>query len=140
MASRTLSETQYRQLADFRHTLRRFLRFSETAAEKAGISGQQYQALLALRAAGAVHQRTIGYVARCLLIKHNTAVELVDRLVKQRLVERRDSAEDRRKVQVSVTAKGQRILDRLVLVHRQELDRLAVHIVQMNRNRPRRDG
>lgn len=137
MANGKLSDAQYRQLADFRHTLRRFLRFSEAAAEDAGLSGRQYHALLALRAATAAQPASIGYVAKCLLIKHNSAVELIDRLVKQRLVERRESSEDRRKVELSVTRKGQRLLDRLVDVHRQELGRLAAHLALLSQPRNR---
>jgi DNA-binding MarR family transcriptional regulator len=61
-------------------------------------------------------------------------VELIDRLVKQRLVARRESPADRRRVELRVSAKGQRTLDRLVHVHRQELDRLAAQILQMSRH------
>jgi DNA-binding MarR family transcriptional regulator len=137
MGYRKLSHAQYQQLADFRHTLRRFLRFSEEAAEQAGLSGQQYQALLALRAAASAAQATVGYVARCLIIKHNSAVELVDRLVKQGLVDRRESPRDRRKVELRPTPKGARILDRLVHVHRHELHRLAAQLLPLAPRRRR---
>ena len=128
MAAHKLSQAHYQRLADFRHTLARFLRFSESAAGKAGLSGQQYHALLTLRAAGMAKPASIGHVAKGLLIKHNSAVELVDRLVRQGLVDRRDSPQDRRKVDLRVTPKGRRTLDRLVLIHRRELDRLAAQL------------
>ena len=128
MAHGKLTRTQYRQLADFRHTLRRFLRFSEAAAEQLGLSGQQYEALLALRAALAAQDRTIGYVARRLLIKHNSAGELVERLVKQKLVRRQGSALDRREVELSLSPKGERLIQRLADVHRRELRGVAVRL------------
>jgi DNA-binding MarR family transcriptional regulator len=133
MAARKLSQAHYQQLADARHTLTRFLRFSESAAGKAGLSSQQYHALLALRAAGTARPASIGHVARGLLIKHNSAVELVDRLVRQGLVDRRDSPQDRRKVELRVTPKGRRTLERLVHIHRQELDRLAAAMKDLQR-------
>jgi DNA-binding MarR family transcriptional regulator len=128
MATPKLSQAHYRHLADFRHTLTRFLRFSESAAAKAGLSGQQYHALLALRAAGTEQPASISHVAKGLLIKHNSAVELVDRLVRQGLVDRRDSPQDRRKVDLRLTSKGHRTLDRLVHAHGEEFGRLAAQL------------
>ena len=45
-----LSSNDYAQLAAFRHTLRGFLRFGETAAAEVGLTSQHYQAMLVLRA------------------------------------------------------------------------------------------
>jgi hypothetical protein len=44
-----LTTRDYAQLASFRHTLRGFLRFSEAAAGREGLSSQHYQAMLILR-------------------------------------------------------------------------------------------
>ena len=49
--SKEIGGKDYRMLAAFRLALRRFVHFSETAAEAAGLSPQQHQALLAIRAA-----------------------------------------------------------------------------------------
>jgi len=124
MPRATLSDSEYRQLADFRHRLRRYLHFSEAAAGKAGLTAQQYHALLALRAQRP-EEATVGYVGRSLIIRQNSAAELVDRLVRQKLVRRRESAADRRRLELTVTARGTRILDRLARIHREELRRLA---------------
>ena len=128
-AKRRLSDADYQRIARLRYLLRRFTYFSENAARKQGLTSQQYQALLALRGRGEEHA-TVGYVARCLLIRHNSAVGLVDRLVRDGLVRRRESPNDRRKAELTITGKAQRALDRLVHVHRGERQRLVVHFLQ----------
>lgn len=119
-----LDAGEYQQLASFRYALRRFLRFSEAAAEKVGLTAQHYQALLAVCATpgGRV---TINDMAQQLLIRHNSAVGLVDRLSDQGLVAREPSPEDGRKVHLRLTAKGDRILEKLAEVHREELRRIG---------------
>ena len=119
-----LDASEYQQLASFRYALRRFLRFSEAAAEKVGLTAQHYQALLAVCATpgGRV---TINDLAQQLLIRHNSAVGLVDRLSDQGLVAREPSPEDGRKVHLRLTAKGDRILEKLAEVHREELRRIG---------------
>src|SRR5262249_2934670 len=44
-----LATRDYAQLAAFRHTLRKFLRFSELAASRVGLTTQHYQAMLVVR-------------------------------------------------------------------------------------------
>src|SRR6185437_3664605 len=83
-----LDDREFQMLAEFRFALRRYLRFSEIEAEKAGLTAQQYQALLAVRANAAIGEMTISELARQLLVKHHSAVGLVDRLVGQELLER----------------------------------------------------
>jgi DNA-binding MarR family transcriptional regulator len=119
-----LEASEYQQLAAFRHALRRFLRFSEAAAEQMGLSAQHYQAMLAL-CAGPGGRLTINELAQQLLIRHNSAVGLVDRLSKQGLALREPSPEDKRKVYLRLTAKGDRVLARLAEVHREELRRIG---------------
>jgi DNA-binding MarR family transcriptional regulator len=118
-----LDASEYQQLASFRYALRSFLRFSEAAAENVGLTAQQYQALLAV-CASAGHV-TINDLAQQLLIRHNSAVGLVDRLTAQGLLARESSAEDGRKVYLRLTAKGDRVLEKLAEVHREELRRIG---------------
>jgi DNA-binding MarR family transcriptional regulator len=120
-----LPTSQYEQLAAFRAALRSFLHFSEAEAGRVGLSSQQYQALLAVRATGEARRPTINELARQLFIKHNSAVGLVDRLVEERLVRRRAVPGDRRKVCLDLTTKGRRVLARLASLHRAELRRVA---------------
>jgi DNA-binding MarR family transcriptional regulator len=120
-----LTTADYARLAAFRHALRRFLRFSEDAAAGVGINGQHYQALLIVRASPDHSRVTINELAQQLLVKHNTAVELVDRLVRQDLVQREPSSVDRRKVELGLTPRGRQLLARLAAVHRRELQRIG---------------
>ena len=120
-----LGTRDYAQLAAFRHALRGFLRFSEAAATQAGLTGQHYQAMLVLRACVAGRRITINDLAQQLLIKHNSAVGLVDRLVEEGLVVREPSTADRRKVELRLTEHGRQVLARLVVAHREELRRIG---------------
>jgi DNA-binding MarR family transcriptional regulator len=120
-----LATREYAQLAAFRHALRGFLRFSEVSAADVGLTGQHYQAMLVLRACPEDRRVTINDLAKQLLIKHNSAVGLVDRLVEERLVVRQSSTADRRKVELRLTERGRQVLAKLVAVHRLELKRIG---------------
>ncbi|MCC6474764.1 MAG: MarR family transcriptional regulator [Burkholderiales bacterium] len=129
-----LDSAENATLAAFRHALRVFLRFSEAAAEKVGLTAQHYQAMLVVRAAAEREEVTINELARQLLIRHNSAVGLVDRLVKQELLVRSPSREDRRKVSLRLTARGSQVLGRLADNHRHELERFGPQLRQLLRH------
>jgi len=120
-----LTPSDYRLLAEFRHHLRSFMAFSETAARDAGLAPQQHQALLAIKGFRAGAAPTIGELAERLQIRHHSAVGLVDRLVEARLVVRCFDTEDRRRVTLSLTRQGEEMLAELSVVHRDELRRMA---------------
>ena len=120
-----LSTRDYAQLAEFRYALRRFLRFSEDAAGAVGITGQHYQAMLILRACPDERRTTINDLAQQLLLRHNSAVELVDRLAQEDLVMREASSADRRKVELRLTPRGRQVLAQLAAMHRRELQRIG---------------
>jgi len=123
-----LSDADFVRLADFRYALRCFLEFSEIAAAKEGLTPQQHQSLLVIRASpGGV--ANIGRLAERLRIRHNTAVELANRLVRSGFVVRETSVEDRREVVLKLTAEGQSRLEILTHVHRNELRQLRPEIV-----------
>ena len=126
--SPALGTKDYRRLASFRYTLRRFLHFSETETARVGLTSQQYQAMLALRGRGEGAPATIAELAREMLIRHNSAVGLVDRLVAQGMVARRRLADDRRKVRLRLTPSGERVLRDLAAVHRRKLRRIGPEI------------
>jgi DNA-binding MarR family transcriptional regulator len=121
---RALTKADYELLAAWRHALRRFLAFSRAAAEQEGIPPQQHQALLAIKGFPGREQVTVGELAERLLLRHHSAVGLVDRLVRQRLVRRVPSATDRRRVHVALTPAGEAIVRRLSTVHLDELRQL----------------
>lgn len=124
MSTSPLSDEEYVTLARFRRELRVFTQFSEDAALNAGLTAQQYQALLAIRASPAIGMR-VGELAREILIRPNSATELVDRLQELGLVTRRTSDEDRRKVCVVLTPSANQVLESLAAMHRIELRRIG---------------
>lgn len=126
-----LQTSDYARLAAFRQGVREFLRFSEEAAEGAGLSAQQYQAMLILRATPEGARITINDLSRRLLIKHNSAVGLVDRLSKQGMVRRAASREDRRKVELQLSARGRQLLAKLAETHRRELERIGPELKRL---------
>jgi DNA-binding MarR family transcriptional regulator len=116
----TGGQIPYRVLEEFRYDIRRFLNFSERAARRVGIEPHQHQALLAIKAAQGTNA-TVGFLADRLLIRHHSAVELSDRLEKKRLIRRSRGEIDRREVFLSLTSKGERLLQKLSELHRNEL-------------------
>ena len=120
-----LTTRSYARLAAWRHALREFLRFSEEAAAETGLTMQHYQAMLVLRACPEGRRVSIAELAEQLLIKHNSAVELVDRLAEEDLVAREGSLSDRRKVELSLTRRGRQVLAKLAGMHRRELKRVG---------------
>ncbi len=116
------SDLEYSRLAEFRYQIRRFLSFSQEAAEKAGIQPQQHQLLLAVRGLQG-EQPTVAAIAERLQIRHNSAVELADRCIAEGLLlKSHDSPDrDRRKVVLHITARGERILGQLSRAHLEEL-------------------
>ncbi|HEY8947974.1 MAG TPA: MarR family transcriptional regulator [Rhizomicrobium sp.] len=118
-----LAAADYRILAEFRFLLRRFLVFSEDAARAAGLAPQQHQALLAIKGFGGAP--TIGDLAEQLVIKHHSAVGLVDRLVKAGYLKRSQDRNDRRRVTLALTSSGEKLLADLSSTHRDELRMLT---------------
>ena len=116
-----LTAKDYSALGELRYQIRYFLHFSERAAHQEGLEPQQHQLLLAARALAQPGGPTIRQVADHLLIRHHSAVGLIDRLEQRGLVERVRSMTDRREVRVRLTVAGEAILRRLTVVHRAEL-------------------
>lgn len=122
---RPLGEADYQRLAEFRYLLRQFLIFSEAAAEAAGLTAQQHQALLAIKGLAGAGPMTTGTLAERLGIRHHSAVGLIDRLEAKSLIRRQSGAADRRQVLITLTPKAESLLERLSAAHRDELERLA---------------
>jgi DNA-binding MarR family transcriptional regulator len=129
-----LTKADYEVLAAFRYHLRQFLRFSEEAAQRAGVTPRQHQALLAIKGFPNRARVTIGELAEQLQIAHHSAVELVDRLAAQRLVQREESRQDRRHVFVKLSSSGTATLEKLSDAHRAELRRLGPSLVLLLQN------
>lgn len=127
MPSPRLSDADYVLLAEFRHELRLFLAFSEAEAKTVGLTPQQHQVLLAVRASA--DTPTVGYLAERLVLRHHSVVELINRLEERGLLARTRSAEDGRQAHVSITSAGEQLLGQLTLAHRGELRRAAPNLL-----------
>ncbi len=127
---RAVSVAEYRALAEFRYQIRRFLNISEQAARAAGLEPQQYLLLLALRGLPEGKQATVLTLAERLQLRHHSVVGLIDRLEKRGLVRRVQGKEDRRKVLISLTARGEQILDNLARKRLAELRATGPELVR----------
>ncbi|MGI0522816.1 MarR family winged helix-turn-helix transcriptional regulator [Rhizobium giardinii] len=106
----------YEGLAGVRLAMRRFLSFSEAVLSEMGVTSQQYQALLVIKVAphGRIKVREL---SEQMLIQHNSAVQLVDRLEAAGLAVRIPSIADKRSVLVGLAEYGERVLDTLARRH-----------------------
>ena len=111
---RAIYDSEYAALAEFRFRIREFLRGSNGAAEAAGLEPQQYQMLLAIRGLPPHHKASIRELADRLLLRHHSAVGLIDRLEGGGYVRRSRGSRDQRQVRVTLLPKGRRALERVV--------------------------
>jgi DNA-binding MarR family transcriptional regulator len=118
---KALSLGDYQSLAELRYQIRRFIHFSEHAVRTAGLEPRQHQLMLTLKALPNEVRPRIGELAERLMIQHHSTVELVNRLAKAGYVRRSRGDADRREVLLSLTSKGEKVLQELSLHHRAEL-------------------
>ncbi len=127
--SRELTAADYRALAGFRHQIRRFLHFSETAARAAGIQPQQHQLMLTVKGMDPAVEPTVGHIAERLHLRHHSVVELADRLSEVGLIRKRRAENDRRRVLLEITRRGEAMLRKLSIIHRAELQSLRAALI-----------
>ena len=120
-----LSETDYQNLLAFRAALRRFDRWSEDQARRAGLTPAQHQLLLAVKGHADRRGPTIRQVADYLGVRHHSAVGLTDRAVDAGLVVRERDARDARLVRLALTPLGADRIAALSELHMAELVRLT---------------
>jgi DNA-binding MarR family transcriptional regulator len=123
-----LTDADYEDLLSLRTGLRRFLRWSEQQAEVAGLTPSQHQLLLAVRGHTDGRGPTVGEVADYLLLRHHSAVGLVDRAEQAGLVARIRDPADHRVVRLRLTPAGSKKLETLAELHREELQRLTLRL------------
>lgn len=126
----SLSVEQFQRIAEFRFQLRRFLHFSHIAAEGAGLRPQQYQLLQCVYGMPSEMDPIIANVAARMLLKHNSAVELVDRTIEQGLLRRSPDPTDNRRILLRVTSQGERILASLGEYHLEELEQAGPELIR----------
>jgi DNA-binding MarR family transcriptional regulator len=120
-----LTDEDYRRLLELRTGLRRFLRWSERQAQAAGLTPAQHQLLLAIRGHPDRRGPSVGDVADYLLLRHHSAVGLIDRAEAAGLVSRSQDADNRSTVRLRLTPDGSRRLEALSELHLDELAHLA---------------
>ena len=118
-------------LAELRHSLRQFLRFSEEQALAAGVTPQQHQALLAIKGFPGRDHITVGELAERLQILPHSAVGLANRLVLEKYVRRVPNENDRRQVNLTLTERGEEMLAKLSFAHHEQLRRIGPGLNQL---------
>jgi DNA-binding MarR family transcriptional regulator len=126
-----MTDAQYRRLLDFRIGLRRFLHWSEEEAGRVGVTPGQHQLLLAVRGHTDSRGPTVGDLANYLLLRHHSAVGLIDRAEAAALVARVADVDDARVVRVRLTPAGAEALAKLSATHLQELERLVPRLARL---------
>ena len=117
-----MNKKDFEALSDFRYRMRRFLRFSEELLRNEGVTPLQYLLLLHIKGYPGRDWATVGELAERLQAHHHGVVALVSRCENIGLVKRVTSAEDRRRVEIHLTAKGARTVAHLARLHRNELE------------------
>ena len=95
-----------------------------------GLHNQQYQMLQCVGGMPEDMAPTIANVAKRMLLKHNSTVELVDRTIEQGLLRRLGDAADHRRILLRVTSRGERILATLAEFHTKELEQSGPELVR----------
>src|SRR3954452_11831168 len=119
------SAPDFAALLAFRTSLRRFNRWSEGQARAVGLTHAQHQLLLAIKGHDDDRGPTIGDAAAYLLLRHHSAVELVNRAQAGGLVERCRDEADARVVRLKLTPLGEERIVQLTQLHIDELAQLA---------------
>ena len=136
----TLDEADFEHLLQLRTGLRRFLRWSEEQSKAAGLTPAKHQLLLAIRGHPDPAGPTIGEIADYLVLRHHSAVGLIDRTVRDGLVSRNPDENSRSVVRVALTPDGIAKLEALAETHLQELAHLAPTMRALWRTIERADG
>lgn len=102
---------EYVRVAEFRSSLRRFLRRSEKVARSAGLTPQRYLLLLMVKGAADGSERsTVTQLSERLQLAQSTVTELVGRAENAGLLRREPSGLDGRVAHVRLTEEGERRL------------------------------
>jgi len=121
----------FENLLAFRVSLRRFQRWSEDHAAAVGLTHVQHQLLVAIKGHPGDTAPSIRELADYLLLRHHSAVELVNRAEAAGFVRRSPDARDARVVRVDLTRKGDRLVTELTEAHLAELHNLAISLDRM---------
>jgi DNA-binding MarR family transcriptional regulator len=121
MSTRKMMKVDFETLARFRYQLRRFLRFSEEVTRLNGVTPLQYQLMLQIKGFPGREWATVAELAERLQAKHHGVVALISRCEEAGLVRRNVGRDDQRRVEIQLTPAGERRLNQLARLHRDEL-------------------
>jgi DNA-binding MarR family transcriptional regulator len=128
--SKAVSTAQYQALAELRYRIRKFLNEGDEVAREAGLEPAQYLLLLAIRGLPEGKTATIQTLAERLALKHQSVVELIDRMEIHGYVRRIRSRDDRRHVLVSILPRGEKLLERVARHRFSELRSSGTNLVK----------
>jgi DNA-binding MarR family transcriptional regulator len=126
-----MSKADFESIAAFRYAIRRFLRFSEQAARREGITPQQHQLLLAVKGFPTRDHASVSELAERLQMRQHSTVGLIDRSEAQGLVRREPGVVDRRQVFIYLTPAGEAMLQKLSVQHHRELLTMREALIAM---------
>jgi DNA-binding MarR family transcriptional regulator len=135
-----LSQADFTRLLELRTGLRRFLRWSEQQAKAAGLTPAKHQLLLAVRGHPSPSGPTVGEIADYLVLRHHSAVGLIDRAAADGLVKRNRDPASKSVVRVTLTSTAIEKLEGLSEAHLEELAHLAPTMRAMWEALERGDG
>src|ERR1035437_6923722 len=116
-----LDKHDFEILADFRYQMRKFVRFSEEVTRQQVVTPLQYLLLLQVKGYPGRDWATVGELAERLQAQQHGVVALISRCEKLGFVERRRSSEDRRRIEIRLLAKGDKLVNKVAHLHRAEL-------------------
>ena len=134
------TKQDFETLSDFRYQLRRFLHWSEQLTKLAGVTNLQYLLMLHVKGYAKREWATITELAERLQAQHHGVVALVTRCEKIGLVERKAGRSDGREVEIHLTRKGEKLVEKLARLHRDELIRIEGMFAVPGKARLSRDG
>jgi DNA-binding MarR family transcriptional regulator len=120
-----LEQSDFEHLLELRTGLRRFLRWSEEQAKAAGLTAAKHQLLLAVKGHPDPAGPTVGDIADYLVLRHHSAVGLIDRAAEEGLVKRSRDSASKSVVRVTLTPAGEAKLDALAEAHLEEISHLS---------------
>ncbi|HEX7891342.1 MAG TPA: MarR family transcriptional regulator [Ramlibacter sp.] len=126
--TRPLDKAGLERQSRFRYELRKFLRFGEEASRSAGVTAVQHHLMLHTQGFPGREWASVGELAERLQTAPHGVVALVSRCEEAGLVRRQANAGDGRLVEVHLTAKGRRIMEKLAAQHHAQLGGLAAVI------------
>jgi DNA-binding MarR family transcriptional regulator len=110
-------DADYERLANLRAGVRRYLAWAERCAREHDTTPAQVQLALAIRAHPSPDGPTVTELADTLMLRHHSAVGLIDRAEHAGLVERRRDPERHTRVHVTLTGTGREQLATITALH-----------------------